>query len=99
MELDTHYTPVTTTNFIELITGAGNGYTDTVMHRVVPGFIIQGGAYRNNQPNVFAGTSAYGSPFVGGYLLYPFAGPFCHASYQMNYLRLPFTVARYPWPT
>ncbi len=46
VQLDTEKAPITTQNFIEYVQ-AGQ-YNDTIFHRVIPGFMIQGGGFDKN---------------------------------------------------
>jgi peptidyl-prolyl cis-trans isomerase B (cyclophilin B) len=43
IELDTQKAPVTTANFLEYV--EQGHYDDTIFHRVIPGFMIQGGGF------------------------------------------------------
>jgi cyclophilin family peptidyl-prolyl cis-trans isomerase len=43
LELDAEKAPATVTNFVEY--AKANHYNGTVFHRVIPGFMIQGGGY------------------------------------------------------
>lgn len=51
--------PTISENFVKL--AQAGKYDDTIFHRVIPGFMIQGGDYQN-----FNGTG--GEAFVGGYI-------------------------------
>lgn len=43
VELDRRRAPITANNFLRYVTK--NGYNGTLFHRVVPGFVVQGGGY------------------------------------------------------
>ena len=44
VELDTAKAPITVYNFLEYL--KKDQYDDTIFHRIIPGFMIQGGGYR-----------------------------------------------------
>lgn len=45
IKLDKENAPVSTENFLQYV--KNNHYTDTIFHRVIPGFMIQGGGYNH----------------------------------------------------
>lgn len=46
LELDGDRAPITTSNFLEYI--SRSFYDDTIFHRVIPGFVIQGGGFKED---------------------------------------------------
>lgn len=46
LELDTENTPLTTDNFLNYV--RSGFYNDTIFHRVIDGFMIQGGGFNTN---------------------------------------------------
>ncbi len=56
-------TPQTVANFLSYVNAAANNFNGSVFHRSVPGFVIQGGAFKvDSAPNKFTTTPTSASP-------------------------------------
>ena len=57
VELDRRRAPITVNNFLRYVDK--RAYEDTIFHRIVPGFVVQGGGYtadfngKSNFPDIF----------------------------------------------
>lgn len=67
-ELYEHIVPKTVNNFISLVTHKyGYGYQGSVFHRIIPGFMIQGGDFEYGQSDQIGKAGTGGKSIYGKY--------------------------------
>lgn len=57
IELDEVNAPISTENFLKYVDDGF--YNGTIFHRVIPGFMIQGGGFTDNEPAIKEKTATY----------------------------------------
>ena len=50
LDIDEESAPITATNFLKYVDE--KFYDGTIFHRVIPGFMIQGGGFTDNEPGL-----------------------------------------------
>jgi len=102
LELFDEVVPKTTRNFVALSSGQnknGASYKNTIFHRIIPKFMIQGGDYQNFDGT--GGESIYGPKFEDENFLVKHASPgllsMANSGVNTNGAQFFITTAKTPW--